>query len=134
LISQSQSLTATWTAATSAVGLAAYSISIGTTAGGTNVVPWTGNGLATQVTRTGLSLVDGQTYFINVVAVDIFGQLGPVSSTPGVVVDLSAPTAAISGLMVSGSMISMNVVASDARALSSVVLSYGTSDQPGLWV
>ena len=49
-------------------GIAVYYYSIGTTAGASDTVTWTNNATATTITRSGLTLADGQTYFVNVMA------------------------------------------------------------------
>jgi len=60
---------ANWTASSdSHSGLLEYLYAIGTTAGGTDIVTWTSNGTSTSLTHTGLSLVQGTTYYISVKA------------------------------------------------------------------
>ncbi|MDP2386376.1 MAG: T9SS type A sorting domain-containing protein [Bacteroidota bacterium] len=49
-------------------GLVGYYYAIGTTPGGSNIVPWTNNGSNTSVTEAGLSLVHLQTYYVSVQA------------------------------------------------------------------
>ncbi|HXC06905.1 MAG TPA: T9SS type A sorting domain-containing protein, partial [Bacteroidia bacterium] len=51
-------------------GVAYYSYAIGTSPGAQNTVAWTNNGTATSITKTGLSLTLGQTYYVSVKAVD----------------------------------------------------------------
>lgn len=65
-------LHATWVFGGDAVFI--YQYAIGTSAGATNVANWTPVGTATQVTRTGLSLVPGQTYYFSVKAKWIRGK------------------------------------------------------------
>lgn len=48
--------------------IASYSFAIGTTAGAQNITPWTANGLSLSAIKTGLSLVNGQKYYIMVKA------------------------------------------------------------------
>lgn len=61
-------LHACWTACDPETGILSYQYAIGTSPGGTNVVGWTypTPSTATEVTRTGLSLVRGQTYYFSV--------------------------------------------------------------------
>ena len=74
-----------------------YEYALGTTQGGTEAIGWTSRGTETQVTRTGLALSDGQTYFWSVRAV-----LGIIPGTPtssdGIRVDISAPTSQVDAL------------------------------------
>lgn len=48
--------------------ITSYSFAIGTTVGAQNITPWTANGLSLSATKTGLSLVNGQKYYIMVKA------------------------------------------------------------------
>ncbi|MCB0879239.1 MAG: hypothetical protein KDC46_09705 [Thermoleophilia bacterium] len=83
-----------WTASTDATsGLDHYEYCISTAAscGGTVVVGWTANGTSTSVTRAGLSLTTGTTYFVAVRAHDLAGNASSVASTDGVTVDTTAP-------------------------------------------
>lgn len=60
-------LSANWTASSDPnSGIAKYWYAIGTTAGDSDVVNWTNNALITSVTKTGLSLSVGQTYYFSV--------------------------------------------------------------------
>lgn len=86
-------LSANWTAATDATsGLQKYEYAIGTTSGGTNVLTYTNNSTATAVTKTGLTLTNGTTYYISVRAVDTAGNTGAVTTSNGVTVNTSIPT------------------------------------------
>ncbi|MGZ6539995.1 MAG: T9SS type A sorting domain-containing protein, partial [Bacteroidia bacterium] len=75
-------LSANWTLSTDVnSGIAKYYYAIGTTAGATDIVGWTNNGMSTSVTRTGLSLTPGQYYFISAKSEDGAGLISnPVSS------------------------------------------------------
>ncbi len=62
-------LSANWNASTDAQsGISKYWYAIGTAAGATNTVGWTNNGSATSVTKTGLTLTVGTTYYFTVKA------------------------------------------------------------------
>ncbi len=86
-------LSANWVASTDAAsGLQKYQYAIGTTSGGTQVLGYTDNGTSASVTKTGLSLTSGTTYYISVRAVDNAGNTGSATSSNGVAVNISLPT------------------------------------------
>ncbi len=101
-------LTATWDPALDAEsGVADYSYSVGTTAGGTDVKDWTSTGGATTFTDTTLTLTDGSTYFINIIAINGAGLESPVESTDGIAVNTAAasdttPPTDVTGLVDAG--------------------------------
>ncbi len=85
-------LVAHWTASSDVTsGIQKYQYAIGTTSGGTNVVGWTDNGNATSLTKTNLSLTNGDTYYVSVRAVDRAANIGAVATTNGVTVDTDLP-------------------------------------------
>lgn len=88
-ITSTTQLSANWTAATDPhSNVAAYWYAIGTTPSSTNVVNWTNNGLNISVTHNGLSLVNGQTYYVRIKTVNGAGlESMPVSSN-GQTVDI----------------------------------------------
>lgn len=61
----------------------AYWYSIGTSAGATDIYSWTNNALNTSFTQTGLSLVVGQMYYVNIKAENGAGLESAVSSSDG---------------------------------------------------
>ncbi|MBI2571446.1 MAG: hypothetical protein HYV63_30935 [Candidatus Schekmanbacteria bacterium] len=73
-------------------GVASYEWAIGSTPGGSEVQGFTGVGVATSASTTGLSLADG-TYYVSVRATDNLGQVGSAAVSDGVMVDATAPTA-----------------------------------------
>jgi hypothetical protein len=87
-------LSTNWAVAACADG---YEYTLGTTQGGTDVIGWTSGGTQTSVTRTGLTLTEGQTYYWSVRSV-----LGIVPATPtssdGITVDITLPTSEIDPL------------------------------------
>ena len=89
--SNATTLHATWSSSDPESGVAKYSYSIGTTPGGANTVNWTDVGLATSVTKTGLALVNGVTYYVNVKATNTAGGVSLVGSADGIMVDVTAP-------------------------------------------
>jgi hypothetical protein len=81
-------LSANWTASTDAnSGIATYWYAIGTTSGDSNVVGWTNNGASTSVTKTGLSLTNGQHYYFSIRTVDGAG-LKSVCNSDGVITNI----------------------------------------------
>jgi immune inhibitor A len=86
-------LSANWTASSDPqTGVAAYYYSISSvTPGGFQVVGWTSNGTNTSVTRTGLTLNDGTTYYFGVKAVNGVGRESAVAWSDGQYVDLNSP-------------------------------------------
>jgi len=64
-------LSVSWTTTTDEIsGLDKYQYSIGTSAGSTNIVNWTDVSSGTSITKSGLSLINGETYYFNVRAVE----------------------------------------------------------------
>jgi len=86
------SLHATWGSFDPESGIGCYSYAIGTSLGASDVVGWTDVGLATSVTRTGLALQSGVTYYISVRARNAGGLNSPAGSSDGITVDTTAPT------------------------------------------
>lgn len=109
-------LHATWTACDPESGIARYEYAIGTSAGAQDIVPFTDAGLASGVTRTGLALANGATYYFSVRATNGCGMLGPVGSSDGIIVDLTAPSAALSILSASLAEVDFKVTASDLES------------------
>jgi branched-chain amino acid transport system substrate-binding protein len=85
-------LHATWSSTDAESGIAEYQYTIGTTAGGTDVVSWTSVGMNTEVARTGLSLSWGTAYFFSVKAKNGSGDWSSMGSSDGVTVtDATSP-------------------------------------------
>ncbi|MGD9641652.1 MAG: lectin like domain-containing protein [Elusimicrobiales bacterium] len=85
-------LSANWPASADAEsGISAYYYAIGTAPGGTNVAGWTSNGLALSVTRSGLSLTHGQTYYFSVKAMNGAGVFSAETRSNGQTVDTQSP-------------------------------------------
>ena len=74
------SLSASWVV--SGTNITEYRYAIGTSVGATNVVPWTSVGLNKSVTRTGLSLDNGRTYYFSVRAYNDKGEQGTRNRPP----------------------------------------------------
>ncbi|OGS08420.1 MAG: hypothetical protein A2270_09010, partial [Elusimicrobia bacterium RIFOXYA12_FULL_51_18] len=93
-VNSTTQLSANWTASTDAQsGIAKYWYAIGTTAGDRNILSWTNNGTATSVTRTGLSLTNGQIYHFTVMAENGAGLQTAAANSNGQTVDTTAPSA-----------------------------------------
>ncbi len=89
-------LSANWEPAVDAEsGIKGYRYAIGTTPGGTDVAAWTPLANVLGVTRTGLSLTMGQTYYFSVKAVNGVGLVGPAATSKGqkVGTDTTPPSA-----------------------------------------
>ena len=93
--SSTTQLSANWDAATDAEsGISGYQYAIGTTVGGTQTVNWTSLGNVTTVTKSGLTLSVGQTYYFGVQAVNGSGLTGSATNSNGqTVVDTTPPSA-----------------------------------------
>ncbi len=92
-VSSQHVLSANWGAPDSG-GILEYQYAIGTTPGGTDALAWATAGLATEVTKTGLTLAENSTYYISVKARNINGFSSPVASD-GQRVDTTSPTARV---------------------------------------
>lgn len=90
---------------------------------GTIIVPQTSAALATLVTRTGLTLVNGTFYYIGVVARNGAGTFSTMQYSNGIRVDTTAPTVTISspgnGATVSGT-ITVNATVIENNSMGSV--------------
>lgn len=104
-------LHATWTASSDPEsGISKYEYSIGTSAGATDVAGWADNALATSVTRTGLSLANGQTYYVNVRAKNGAGAYSSVASSDGITVAQAVASVGAAKALVDGSAVSLSGV------------------------
>lgn len=83
-------LHATWTSQDPETGIVGFEYSVGTTLGGTEFVNWTSVGMDTSITRTGLTLTSGTTYYVNVRATNGVG-LKSIGSSDGLTIDTTAP-------------------------------------------
>jgi hypothetical protein len=91
--SSTTQLSANWDASTDAEsGISGYQYAIGTSAGGTQTVNWTSLGNVTTVTKTGLTLTVGQTYYFGVRAVNGAGLTGSATNSNGQTVTSSSTT------------------------------------------
>ena len=77
-------LYAVWVSNDPESGVAEYQYAIGTTPLGTDVAGWISTGTNTSVTHTGLSLLDGITYYFSVKARNGIGSWSDVGSSDGI--------------------------------------------------
>lgn len=68
-----------------------YEYSIGTTVGGTDIWPYTSTSLVTNFTRSGLTLVNGTTYYVTVKALNVLSVPIVTASSNGVTVNTALP-------------------------------------------
>lgn len=112
-------LHATWTSSDPQSGIEAYEYRIGTTPAGGELIPATSVGLATEVMKTGLSLVHGQPYYIGVRAKNGAGAWSEWGVSDGIDANASAPlisafSPADASKFLHGDTIALSVTASDA--------------------
>lgn len=90
----STSLHATWTSSDLESGIAEYQYHIRQdSTSGPIIVGWTSVGLATEITRTGLSLINGKRHYFGVMAKNGEGLWSLVGYSNGIKVDTSPPSA-----------------------------------------
>ncbi len=84
-----------WTASSdSGAGIYRYEVSLGSSAGATDIVSWTDVGVTTAHQFSGITpnLVNGNTYYANVRVIDNAANTSSVTSSDGWTVDTSAPS------------------------------------------
>lgn len=91
-VSSLNTLSAHWAASFQTSGIAEYFYAIGTATGAVNVAGWTSAGTATGVTRTGLALAEGATYYFTVKSRSNHGYESLPASSNGQKVDTTSPT------------------------------------------
>jgi len=86
------SLTATWSGFSDTLsGIQKYEYAIGSSSGGTDVVDWTNNSTDTSVTKAGLTLTNGTTYYLSIRAADNVGNVSTIVTSDGITVDTDVP-------------------------------------------
>lgn len=85
-------LHATWTSQDPQSGICEYRYAIGTGCGLADVYPPTSAGLNTEVTVTGLNLIEGQVYFFSVQAKNCHNVWSDIGCSDGITVDITAPS------------------------------------------
>ncbi|MGI6103244.1 MAG: DUF2341 domain-containing protein [Patescibacteria group bacterium] len=87
-------LAANWVETNDATaGLERYEYAVGTTDGGSDVLGWTSNATNVTMTVEGLSLAEGEQYYVATRAIDRAGNITSISSSDGIVPDVTPPTA-----------------------------------------
>ncbi len=127
------SLSANWSQTTdNESGIAKYWYAIGTTPGANDEVDWTDNGLNLSVTKTGLSLADGQIYYFTVKAENNIALQSTAKNSNGQKVDITSPTAKIeisSLLPIKSGTLEFKLIINEANEISgNPVLSFKGSD------
>ena len=87
-----KTLNVSWSGFEDASGIDYYEISIGSSEGSDNTSAWRNVGKETAYSFTDLNLQDNNTYFANVRATDLLGNVSLIASSGGFTVDVSAPT------------------------------------------
>ncbi len=83
-----------WTSTVATGSLASAQYAIGTSPGATNTVPWTSmSPTPGQVTANGLFLANGGIYYVSVKATSSWGDVSPVGTSSGQLIDYTVPTA-----------------------------------------
>jgi len=84
-------LHATWSSQDPETGIDEYQVCVGTTAGTCEIVSWTSKGTLTETQWSSLSLIDAQTYYVNVKARNGADQWSAVGSSDGITIDKLPP-------------------------------------------
>jgi len=86
-------ITGSWTAFEDSSGIKFYTVSIGTSPGSDDAYEWDNkDGRQIVYEFTALNLQDNETYYINVKATDLLGNVSQVASSDGFTVDQTQPT------------------------------------------
>ncbi len=94
--SASQAPTITWGASNDLNGVVDYEVGLGTLVGGVNILPFTSDGNDLSSTISGLSLVEGLSYYATVRALDEAGNISATASTTSFCYDNTAPSSVTS--------------------------------------
>jgi len=129
-------LSANWSdSSDTETGITQYWYCIGTSLGLCDVVNWTSAGTATSTTITGLTLVEGTTYYVNVKAENGIGLFSDIATTDGVTVDTGNPvlviTSPAAGATISGTNSIIGTISDPT--LTGWSLSYGPGTTPATW-
>lgn len=133
LTTDTSQLHAVWSGSDAESGIDEYQVAVGTTPGGTDVVPFTSVGTATEVTRGGLSLSPGQTYFISVKALNGVGLWSAAGTSDGIGVPPPAGTVAEAKSFADGTAVQLRGRIVSAKIGSSVWVQDGEFE-PGIRV
>jgi len=89
------SLSANWGASSHPSGINRYEYAVGTSPGGFTTLGWTSAGTALGVTAAVPALTEGGTYYFSVKAYPNTGVVSGVTSSDGLIVDTTSPTAKV---------------------------------------
>ncbi len=113
-------LHASWASTDEQSSIVENQYAIGTTEGATNIVGWTLTGTEQQITKDGLSLTEGETYYFAVKVKNAADLWSGVGASDGITIDSSVPTApgtpTDSGEYTTSTNVSWNWTASSAGA------------------
>lgn len=84
-------LHAAWSSSDPQTAIVEYQYAIGSSAEATDVVDWTSVGTQSEVTHIGLSLIQGETYYISVKAKNACGSWSEVGCSDGITVNQTIP-------------------------------------------
>ena len=87
-----KNLNVSWSGFEDASGIDYYEVSVGNSKGSDNTSAWKNVGKESSYSFTDLNLQDNNTYFANVRATDLLGNVSLIASSGGFTVDVSAPT------------------------------------------
>ncbi len=99
-------LAASWTAADIESGIAEYKYAIGTTSGGNDIWDWTTTSNA-SVTKTGLTLSAGSTYYFSVMAKNNVGLWGDAGNSDGITVVAASGTISLAKTLDNEQLVSL---------------------------
>jgi len=89
--SSTTTLSANWSGFSDTVSsIVYYEVALGDTTAN-NIVAWTNIGTATAISFENLSLTDATTYYFNVRATDLAGNVSPIVTSDGITIDIGPP-------------------------------------------
>jgi hypothetical protein len=89
--SATTALSANWSGFSDTVSsIVYYEVALGDTTAN-NIVAWTNIGTATAISFENLSLTDDTTYYFNVRATDLAGNVSPIVTSDGITIDIGPP-------------------------------------------
>ncbi|MBJ12042.1 MAG: hypothetical protein CMG62_03045, partial [Candidatus Marinimicrobia bacterium] len=95
LLNQNEILSANWTGFYDSLsGIFEYQVAVGFDSLSNDQIDWFSNGINTSIVFDSLTLVDPSKYYVSVRAVDNVGNISPVFSSDGVIVDGTGPVIA----------------------------------------
>lgn len=109
-------LSASWVSTDPESGITGYSYAIGTKKGGTNVVGWTDIGTVTTVTRSGLNLIPGTTYWFTVKSQNGAGAWSLQGYSDGIIAVKNCATIAEAKALADGVPVRLSGIVSAAGA------------------